>query len=146
MKDLGGLIRLVQWRVDEKRRELGNAQRAADGCRQALVNLEAELKREQETARGSYQAAQGYANYAKRFLFRRENAEAAIRAADQEVERIREELSGLFLELKQAEITQANREKAEAQRLGKLEQTELDEMGISRFQRAKKAETGEERG
>ena len=51
-----------------------------------------------------------------------------------------------LLELKQAEITQANREKAEAQRLGKLEQTELDEMGISRFQRAKKAETGEERG
>lgn len=146
MKDLGGLIRLVQWRVDEKRRELGNAQRAADGCRQVLVNLEAELKREQDTARSSYEAGQGYANYHKRYLFRRENAEAAIRAADLEVERIREELSGLFLELKQAEITQANREKAEAQRLGKLEQAELDEMGISRFQRAKKAVAGDEHG
>ena len=40
VKDLGSLIRYVQWRVDEKRRELGNAQRAADGCRQALANLE----------------------------------------------------------------------------------------------------------
>lgn len=146
MKDLGGLIRLVQWRVDEKRRELGEAQRIADARRQALIDLDAELRREQEAARASYDASQGYANYAKRFLARREDAENAIRAADVEVERIREELSGLFLELKQAEITQANREKAEAQRLGKLEQTELDEMGSVRFQRAKKAERGENPG
>jgi flagellar protein FliJ len=146
VKDLGSLIRLVQWRVDEKRRELAEAQGAADARRQALVDLEAELKREQATARASYEATQGYANYARRFLMRRAAAEQAIVAADLEVERIRDELSGLFLELKQAEITQANREKREAQRLGKLEQTALDEMGIERFQRAKKAESGESRG
>ena len=144
MKDLGSLIRLVQWRVDEKRRELGDAQRHADACRQALVDLEAELKREQAAARASYEARQGYASYAKLFLRRRELTQAAIRDADGVVERIRDELSGLFLELKQAEITQANREKREEQRLAKLEQTELDEMGISRFQRAKKAESGGE--
>jgi flagellar export protein FliJ len=146
VKDLGSLIRLVQWRVDEKRRELGEAQRHADACRQALVDLEAELKREQAAARASFEAAQGYANYARFYLRRRELTEEAIRAADVEVERIREELSGLFLELKQAEITQANREKREAQRLAKIEQTELDEIGITRFQRAKKAEGGEGRG
>jgi flagellar protein FliJ len=146
VKDLGSLIRLVQWRVDEKRRELAEAQRAAEGRRRALADLEAELKREQETARASYEASQAYANYAKRYLGRREEAEAAIRAADVEVERVREELSGLFLELKQAEITQANREKREAQRLAKLEQTDLDEIGIVRFQRAKKAEGGDGRG
>lgn len=144
MKDLGGLIRLVQWRVDEKRRELGQVQRDLDECNQALVDLGEELKREQEAARSSYEAGQGYANYAKLYLHRREVTLASIRAAEAEVERVREELSGLFLELKQAEITQANREKAEAQRLGKLEQTELDEMGISRFQRAKKAADGGE--
>ncbi len=146
MKDLGSLIRLVQWRVDEKRRELSEAQREADACRQALVDLGEELKREQTAARASYEAGRGYANYAKLYLRRREMTEAAIRAADVEVERLRDELSGLFLELKQAEITQANREKREAQRLAKLEQTELDEMGISRFARAKKAESGEGRG
>lgn len=146
MKDLGSLIRLVQWRVDEKRRELGVAQRHADACRQLLADLEAELKREQASARASYEATQAYANYAKRFLKRREDAENAIRAADVEVERIREDLSGLFLELKQAEITQANRERRETQRLAKLDQTELDEIGIARFQRAKKAEGGEGRG
>ncbi len=146
MKDLGSLIRLVQWRVDEKRRVLADAQTEADACRQALVDLGAELKREQEAARGSFEAGQGYANYAKLFLRRREVTEASIRAADAEVERLRDELSGLFLELKQAEITQANREKREAERLAKLEQTELDEMGSMRFQRAKKAEAGEGRG
>ena len=146
MKDLGSLIRLVQWRVDEKRRELADAQRMADACRQALVDLEAELKREQTAARASYEAGQGYANYAKRFLKRREDAQNAIRAADVEVERVREELSGLFLELKQAEITQDNRERREAQRLAKLEQTDLDEIGLVRFTRAKKAEGGEGRG
>ncbi len=146
MKDLGSLIRLVQWRVDEKRRELAEAEREADACRQALVDLGAELKREQEAARGSYEAGQGYANYARLYLRRREVTEAAIRAADAEVERVRDELSGLFLELKQAEITQANREKREAERLAKLEQTELDEMGSMRFQRAKKAESSEGRG
>jgi hypothetical protein len=139
MKDLGGLIRLVQWRVDEKRRELGQVQRDLDECNQALVDLGEELKREQEAARSSYEAGQGYANYAKLYLHRREVTLASIRAAEAEVERVREELSGLFLELKQA-----NREKAEAQRLGKLEQSELDEMGISRFQRAKKAADGGE--
>ena len=146
MKDLGSLIRLVQWRVDEKRRELADAQTEADACRQALVDLAAELKREQDAARGSFEAGQGYASYAKLFLRRREVTEAAIRAADVEVERLRDELSGLFLELKQAEITQANREKREAERLAKLEQTELDEMGSMRFQRAKKAEAGDGRG
>jgi flagellar export protein FliJ len=146
VKDLGSLIRLVQWRVDEKRRELSEAQREADACRQALVDLGTELKREQEAARVSYEAGLGYANYAKLYLRRREITEAAIQAADVEVERLRDELSGLFLELKQAEITQTNREKREAQRLAKLEQTELDEMGIARFSRAKKAEGGEGRG
>lgn len=146
MKDLGSLIRLVQWRVDEKRRVLADAQTEADACRQALVDLGSELKREQEAARGSFEAGQGYANYAKLFLRRREVTEAAIRAADAEVERLRDELSGLFLELKQAEITQANREKREAERLAKLEQAELDEMGSTRFQRAKKAEAGDSRG
>ena len=146
VKDLGGLIRLVQWRVDEKRRELGEAQGLADRRRQALVDLDAELLREQEAARGSFDASQGYANYARQFLVRRAAAVDAIRAADVEVERIREELSGLFLELKQAEITQANREKAETQRLAKIEQTELDEIGSVRFQRARKAESGESRG
>lgn len=146
MKDLGSLIRLVQWRVDEKRRELSDAERELDACRQALVDLGHELKREQEAARGSYEAGQGYANYARLYLRRREVTEAAIRASEAEVERVRDELSGLFLELKQAEITQANREKREAQRLAKLEQTDLDEMGISRFSRAKKAaESGEGR-
>ena len=51
MKDLGGLIRLVQWRVDEKRRELGQVQRDLDECNQALIDLGEELKREQEAAR-----------------------------------------------------------------------------------------------
>src|SRR6185295_6828651 len=119
--------------------ELAEAQQSADACRQALVNLDAELKREQEAARASYEAGQGYANYAKRFLKRREAAEDAIRAADVEVERLRDQLSAHFLELKQAEITQANRERREAQRLAKLEQNDLDEIGIVRFQRAKKA-------
>jgi flagellar FliJ protein len=146
VKSLGGLIRLVRWRVDEKRRELAEAQRLADARRQDLVDLEAELKREQDAARSSYEATQGYANYARRFLARRAAAGQAIIAADAEVERIRDELSGLFLELKQAEITQANRDKREAERLGKIEQTALDEMGMERFQRTKKAETGDGRG
>jgi flagellar FliJ protein len=145
VKSLAGLIRLVTWRVDEKRRELAQAQGAADARRQALVDLEDELKREQDTARASYEATQGYANYARRFLQRRAAAQQAIVAADAEVERVREELSGLFLELKQAEITQANREKREAERIAKIEQTALDEMGIERFQRNKKAESGEGR-
>ncbi|MSP48135.1 MAG: hypothetical protein EXQ95_02295 [Alphaproteobacteria bacterium] len=146
MKDLGSLIRLVQWRVDEKRRELAEREAVAEACRQALIALEAELKREQQAASASYEAGQGYANYAKRFLKRRADAENAIRAADVEVERVRDELSGLFLELKQAEITQANREKREAQRLAKLDQNDLDEMALVRFSRAKKAEGGEGRG
>lgn len=146
MKSLAGLIRLVRWRVDEKRRELAEAESVAEARRQALAALEAELKREQEAARGSYEGAQAYANYARRFLVRRAEAEQAIVAADAEIERVREDLSGLFLELKQAEITQANREKREAERLAKIEQTALDEMGLERFQRARKAETGEGRG
>jgi len=145
VKSLEGLIRLVRWRVDEKRRELTEAESTADARRRALADLEAELKREQETARGSYEATQAYANYARRFLTRRAAAEQAIVAADAEVERVREELSGLFLELKQAEITQANRERREADRLAKIEQTALDEMGLERFQRAKKSEAGDGR-
>jgi flagellar export protein FliJ len=142
VKSLAGLIRLVNWRVDEKRRELSGAQDVLDARRKALADMADELKREQAAARASPEGAQAYANYARQYLVRRAQAGEAILAAEAEVERVREELSSLFLELKQAEITQANRDKREAERLAKLEQTALDEMGIARFQRARKATEG----
>jgi hypothetical protein len=61
----------------------------------------------------------------------------ALGEAESKVEAVRAELADLFLEQKQYEITQSNREKRERERLAKIEQGMLDEIALTQHKQKK---------
>ena len=140
-KTLKNLIRLHEWRLDEKRRELGEELKQLDGLRASLEDLKAEVLREQEAARKSDDLLVGaaYSNYGKAAMTRRENLNNSITIKEQQVEEARERLAEAFKELKTYEISQANREKKEALELARKDQGVLDEIGLNAH-RMKQAE------
>ena len=139
MKSLSSLIRLVKWRIDEKRRELVEREREADAIRTKLNEGEAEIVAEQKAARSNFEAHLGYGAFAKRAIQRRKLLTRALAEAEEKVEAARAELADLFLEQKQYEITQAGRERRERERLAKIEQGELNEIALNQH-KAKKVE------
>jgi hypothetical protein len=50
---------------------------------------------------------------------------------DQEIEHARHAVSAAFQELKKYEVTQANRDRMAAERAARLEQANLDEIGLT---------------
>ncbi len=139
MKSLASLIRLVKWRIDEKRRELMDCEAAADALRLKLKQGEEEILAEQAAAKANFEAQLGYGAYAKRAIRRREALTEALAEAEAKVEAVRSELGELFLEQKQYEITQASRDRKERERLAKIEQGLLDEIALNQH-KAKKVE------
>jgi flagellar export protein FliJ len=141
VKSLSSLIRLVKWRIDEKRRELMERESEADAIRTRLKEGEEEIMAEQRAAKADFEAHLGYGAYARRAIKRRETLTKALAEADAVVETVRAELAELFLEQKQYEITQANRDRRERERLAKIEQAELDEIALNQH-KAKKVDAG----
>lgn len=140
-KTLKNLIRLHEWRLDERRRELAGELKQLDVMRGSLESLKSEILREQNAARLSEELLVGaaYAPYAQVAMTRRQNLEHSIRLKEQHVEEARARLAEAFKDLKTYEISQANREKKEAIELARRDQNTLDEIGLNAY-RMKQAE------
>jgi len=140
-KTLKNLIRLHEWRLDEKRRELAEELKQLDSYRASLQDLLEEVIREQNAARQAedLQVGAAFAPYAQVARGRRENLEQSIIMKEQQVEEARERLAEAFKELKTYEISQANREKKEALEKARKDQGVLDEIGLNAH-RMKQAE------
>jgi flagellar protein FliJ len=135
MKGLPNLIRLHRWRLDEKRRDLAELERLADDLKNRARNLEEEIRSEQNTAKGSTEAAFGYANYAQAAIARRAKIAATMAEVKSQIAAAAAEVTAQFQELKRLEIAQTHREQAERQRMAKAEQAMYDELGLSSHQR-----------
>ncbi len=138
MKGLAALIRLHSWRLDEKRRELGDLQRLEDQLLADAQRLEQEVVAEQEVAKTAETGSFSFAGYMVGVQDRRRRIAASIVDVRRRIEDKRAEVAEAFRELKRYEITQAERlkrEKAEAER---RTQTELDEMSLVHYGRRQK--------
>ncbi|MBI4183120.1 MAG: flagellar FliJ family protein [Proteobacteria bacterium] len=133
-KDLGALIRLQKWRVDEQRRKLADLLRQAARIEGQRAGLERELKREQKVAGLAVDYSLTYAAYARAVIERRKRIAQALVQVERQIADEQEALGGLFRDLKSFEITQAARDRAERQRIAKLDQAMLDEFGALKFQ------------
>ncbi|MGE0251449.1 MAG: flagellar FliJ family protein [Dongiaceae bacterium] len=138
MKKIGTLIRLHKLELDEKRRRLRGLEEELAALKAARKNLDIELKNEQKTAGSDVSYSVTYAGYAKRFMQRREELEAALEVKAVEVDVAAEFVREAFQELKKYEIT-AGRQKAKAKKEREtIEQNELDEAAGDKHQRKKK--------
>ncbi len=137
MEGLRSLIRLQNWKVDEKRRELGvfEAQRANYVA--AGVALEIEVVKEQEISLRDG-LTEHYGIYASKVIERREKLSSDIDDVDKEISVVHDQLSLLYQELKRFEISLERREKEAAAEELRKEQIELDEMSMNMQRRNEK--------
>ncbi|MCW9034369.1 MAG: flagellar export protein FliJ [Rhodospirillales bacterium] len=132
-KSLKNLIRLHEWQLDERRRELAVEQKELDQLEGVLRALLAEVAREQEIVHKTDDLTiiAAFGPFSQKAKLQRETLEATIVIKEKQVEEARENLAEAFKELKTYEISQANRDKKEALELARKDQETLDEIGLN---------------
>lgn len=138
MKGLESMIRLQKWHVDEKRRQVGEMEGLLIDLKGRAKALEDEILREQDIA-AEAPLASSYGFYAQAAIQRRETIQKSIAEIVAKIEIARDELSELFQEMKRYEIAHDRRLDERAYKARKIEQAELDEIGLDRYRRALKA-------
>ena len=136
MKGLAALIRLHNWELDAKRRELADIEREQDALHDRIRRFDASVVEEQSFARDSESGMFAFVGYMRGVNQRRRQFQSEIVAMHERIEAKREEVAEAYQELKRYEITQAEilkREKLEADR--RL-QGELDEISLNQHRRA----------
>lgn len=128
------LIRLAEWKVDERRRRLGDLLLLVENLQKQIEILKQELAREQYVASASPEVAGFlFGNYVKTVIARRAWIEGSIAKAEEEVEAARDELREAYLELKKLDVAEkALVKKAEAE-LARIDRIALDEVGLQSF-------------
>lgn len=136
MKGLDSLIRLHEWKLDEKRRKVADLERFAQRLHEQLANLEKELRTEQKVAAGDPVVAGSYANYAHGVVERRERLMRSLRDVEIEMSHALDEVAAAFREFKKFDLIRARNQERAAVREARIQQAELDEAGLGVFRRS----------
>jgi flagellar export protein FliJ len=135
MSELGTLIRLNKWKLDERRRALAELQALADRLEDERSRLEEEVQAEQAAARASGEVAFGYGAYARIVIERRKRLDQSIEQVARQVAAATEEMAEAFQELKRFELAQEGRDRRERDRQRRREGAMLDEVAVTGFAR-----------
>jgi flagellar export protein FliJ len=135
MADLSALIRLHKYELDEKRRGLTILYTQMGELERARQKLEAEFAIETAGVDMAAETSFTYAGYAERVTRERERIEEAERQLDIRIQTAKDSLMETFSELKKYEMTQAERERLEAEEQAFKESTMLDEIGLEGYRR-----------
>ncbi|WES30380.1 flagellar FliJ family protein [Varunaivibrio sulfuroxidans] len=137
---MDNLIRLGEWNVDEKRRQLSDLLKLMADLERRVRELDDEVEREKFAARSKpSESGMYYGSYIKAALKRRENLMDSLEQMDPVVTAARDELADAFQDLKKVEITQRNRDQREARERDRREQAFLDELGQESHRRRQRA-------
>ncbi|MBM08677.1 MAG: hypothetical protein CMF69_03755 [Magnetovibrio sp.] len=135
-KGIRTLARVIQWRVDECRRNLGVLMKELENLEANRNALDSELVREQQVALDDpNEAGVLYGNYVEHAVNRRDIIDENIRAKEEEVEIAAEELKVNYRELKKYEVVRDRRLQREQAEEAQRDQIELDEIGIETYRR-----------
>lgn len=140
MHGLENLIRLHEWTVDERRRELGILLRDLEKLETALETLLADLAAEQTLAAADPEGlGRTYGAYYNKVKEQQKMIETAMVTKEHEILAARENLNAAYMDLKKYEVAQDLRKKAAAAEESRREQAELDELGLEQYRRRQKA-------
>jgi len=135
-KDLHNLIRLHDWQVEEKQRQLAGLVGAVAALEDRARRLEEELLHEQKVAAAApAEIGLYYGNFAKAAIERRRMLAKAIAEAEAETAAARDKLREAYRELKKYAVAQDHRDVREAAERDRKEQIFLDELGMQTFLR-----------
>lgn len=138
MKGLDSLIRLQRWKVDGKRREIGELEQKRAATLAQINRCERELDRERRNATDQT-LAQYFGAYEKATRERLNGLAGTVSDLDGTLAEHRGELSALYRELKRYEIVSERRAAAARERREKAEQNTLDEIGGQMYGRRLRA-------
>lgn len=139
--DLQTLIRVRDWRVDEKRRFMGDALRHLDLLKAQARDFEQEVMAEQDLARSSPdEAGMAYAAYARRVLDRRAEFKTAIAEAEMAVSTAKDEVATAYRDLKTVELAQEDRARREAAEMERRQAIALDDIALQVFRQGRSSD------
>jgi flagellar export protein FliJ len=136
MNGLDGLIRLNKWKLDEKRLALAELERLAARLRDQLTMLEREMAAEQKVAAGSVEAGIAYGHYAKGVIVRRATIKQSLAEVEGQIRLALDDVAEAFRDLKKFDIVKARRDRDAAEKAKRLQQSQLDEMGLQLHRRS----------
>ena len=139
MQGLNTMIRLSKFQLDEKKRKLAELRDLLEQVQDSLNALEEEHQRERETATASGQLdfMRAYTDYRTAAEDRKSNLLRSISEIEDEIQRITDDISEAFQELKRYEMTQEERLEKSRKTTQQREQASLDEFGLQAFRRKK---------
>lgn len=130
------LIRVRDWRVDQKSRVVTGRLRHLHDLENDARALERQVTAEQAIAKSSPdEAGMAYAGYARRVLGRRAQLDKAIAEAEAAVSAARDDLAQAFRDLKTVEIAQAHRQRRDAAEAERRDTIALDEIALQGHRR-----------
>lgn len=135
MADLAPLIRLHKHELDQKRQALAALYGDLALLEQSRRDLESAFEKEKQAIDRDGDIHFTFASYAENVRKRREEIESLERALEKKIEEAKESLMETFSELKKYEMTQAERERLEAEERRIREGKIMDEIGLEGFRR-----------
>jgi flagellar FliJ protein len=139
MKSRETLIRLRKFQVDEKRRRTAQIESMIAEFDRMSVDLEREIKTEQDRAGINDPGHFAYPTYAKAATQRRENLRRSIDDLKVQLDEAKAQLGEAFEELKKVELLNERDQANERAVENAMEQRELDSIGIMRIRDAARA-------
>src|SRR6267142_5138590 len=132
MKSRETLIRLKKFQVDEKRRRVAQIEGMIAEFDRMAVDLEREIKVEQERAGIHDPGHFAYPTYAKAAMNRRDNLKRSADELRVQLEDAKAALGEAFEEMKKVELLDERDQMREREEIAAREQAELDAIGLMR--------------
>jgi flagellar export protein FliJ len=132
MKSRETLIRLKKFQVDDKRRRVAQIEGMIAEFERMGVDLEREIKSEQDRAGIHDPAHFAYPTYAKAAMTRRENLKRSADELRIQLEDAKSALGEAFEEMKKVELLDERDQMREREEEAAREQAELDTIGMLR--------------
>lgn len=135
MADLDALIKLHRYELDEKRRALGELYTAFAALEQKERDIARAFELEKAAVEASGDLHFTFAGYIARVQQQKKELAAEKAALEEQIAVAKDSLMETFSELKKYEMTQAERDRMEAEERLFKESQEMDEIGIEGHRR-----------
>jgi flagellar export protein FliJ len=132
---LSQLLRLQRWTLDEKRRQSGDLELLIERLIQDINQLDAAVEREIAASRENVELQRVLPAYRKAMKDRRDRLDKSLLDLRGELEKLREQITEAFSELKKTEQTVKNREQRQRLAERRKDQAVSDEIGLQQHRR-----------
>lgn len=146
MADLGALIRLHKFNLDEKQKMVAILYRAAEQIEEKIKTVRQQIESERDLAEnsGDFETIKAYGLFVDNAHVKIDMLNEELAAVNEKIETAQEELREVFSEMKKIEIIQRNRDLEEKAARNKKENHMLDEVAIQGFVKKQQSDSSDE--